>query len=371
MDLPREVSPSIPFARDLTHTSRYPAHFTDVSSRLAIFHNLEAKLMSSVARYTSGDASAIDDLVMTLRLVPAEEVSLAPLIESLLKLPDGDVQVFSACALSRFGKSASAQVPALVELMNQRAIGPSGAAAMALGAIGTPEAVEALTKALQERPEPILGYIAGGLKIAGADAAPALPVLQRIARKGGIGQFERQSVQEAIAAIYAGIREENSRAMQDAEIFEHIPVGRFDEGESAHEFYSPYYSGPLNDEVGLVHDGRFRYRFDENGEIGLRIYMKDDSSCVVVMSSDGESFGTCPTKVSEYLATAILHMYGLDAQYTTWIERRAVSFGQTKELCQKVTYEWDEYSGTLSHPSWSWEHGRNVVQLLREDGIEW
>lgn len=334
-----------------------------------MFQDLVSQITHSAERLRLGESVELGSFLMGLRSVGPEHKQLAPVLEQMLTVEMSLVRLESALALGNIGAGAAAQVPALEKLSKDPIVLVAGAGFWALGKIGTAEAIDTLTAALKDGAHDRLSFVAGALELAGARAAGALHSLHRVARDTTIAESDRREIRSVITKIYARIRQEHWRAAIDSGFTDYVPLEGLGMQSSLYSYFAPY-TVPLDlTSEGLIHDGRFRFRYNgADSQLGLQIYGKGNGEAIAVLAVDERWYGAYPTNAFESITTAVMHIHGLDPQRTVWIEHYTPQAGLSHTSCSAVVQAFDAERGTLHDPIWG--PTEKLAGILRRHGLE-
>jgi len=338
-----------------------------------MLHDRETTLLRGAARLRSGDASAVDAIVTVLRELTADDWRLTRSVGQILKFPSEDVQVFGVLALAKMGERAAGEVPAIVEVMRTgRATlgGPAAAAVYALGTIGTPEAVEAVTEWISTRSIGELVEVSSQLGSFGVKGAPFLKFLTAASRDPSVDEYSRARLKAAANEIRVGLKHLYGATMERIRGSEElICLDTVARGDDVDAHLAPHQASLDPTLEGLVVDTRFKFRLNlQSGELRVKIYGDGTGRHLVVLIADGQSYGVSPTNGAEIFASALTHIYGLDPSRTTWLEHYAESCGYGDAKTEQITFDYNADRNLLDRPTWQIK--TSLTAALREWGIE-
>jgi hypothetical protein len=265
--------------------------------------------------------------------------SLVPALRELLDSGEPTLMVYGASALARLKIGAAAAVPQLIELAQYGNGLPREAAVAALGQIPGQSTLECLVGLFESSDfEFDMHHVAPALVARSAEWAP---YLRRI--ESGLGHFTG----DEHAVLKMKLTEHDPWSSGLTPSLRVPPAGEWINilpeawGRDAPATYFAGHAQRLPDQPGLVYEDRFRFEAGSKSEVGLRIYRtsRDTPKHIVVFSSDAKSFGRQPADVVAQLATAAVHIFGLDTAKTAWIVHEssrgasASIFGDRATLC--------------------------------------
>jgi len=332
-----------------------------------------AAFKSSFSNQEKSDA--LDRLIRGLENIQPGDKRLLPLLTTLVRETNGDIQVFTALAIGRMGINAVDAIPVLEEILFKNVInGSAGAVASALGGIPCKRSAEILFKAVVEL-NPLPSLVLPALGRLGSFSEEYIPVLRERMLKSD-NSYDRYQYKKAIGSIYDNIKYEKIREFQENPSIFKVPLAPSGEyaGDTPATFFAKFSETLEDNETGLLVKKRFVY--DTNhflgiiGDCGLRIYRREDNSIVIVLSHDDTAVGPSIINNYESVATAVHHIYGLDNSNTTWVAR--VSGYQTvtsQEYAMLINMKFD---GNLElYERGSFYDKKPANELLGELGIEW
>lgn len=333
-------------------------------------NRLEERLLSQLTLATRGDKDALGRAYSILdKEVQARNGSMAGTIAGLLKHADQGIRIVAALALGRFNPNdAKPHVEALARCMRDDNSHPvAGAAACALGQLRTPECVKALMEMLSDP------KIEGGIAIhyfsalgqCGADAAEALPALSEFIAR--VGSDRAHYAQEALSNIQTAVRTRNLETISSASLpgivdmrqppGQYIPPSRL---------FAPHKT-TVPSGMGMQVNRLFQYQTTDGAlSCRIQIYNRQRGGHVVAIIADDQSHGTIETH-SELIATAILHIYGLNPQTTSWLQHWSESYSGSRPSTSQISYKLHRDGERLYDPDWRGKP--SFESALRELGV--
>lgn len=327
--------------------------------------SLESTLLRNLAAAQKGDAEATTRVYETLKqLDPEEHADVFPTVRRLLTLKDADVRMSAAIWIGSLRGAAEPAIPDLVELAkSDEAL--KGACVSSLAQIPGERSATALADlfvAGTETDYMEAFMLLNALKFRAEELVEHLPRLEAAAKR-----FEGESA-DCVNSFLNEIRQARLVMPQwdppDVAYggrVELLPQGFAKVDPDEH--FGPHQID-LADGPGLVYEGRLPFQYGSaqggeeiRGEVGLRMYRTNRAKPqhVVVISADEDWYGPSPQRCIEHLATACLHMCGLDPKSTVWIKRWAASAGVNQtardEQCV-VTMRYDPKVRAFHSPKW-------------------
>jgi hypothetical protein len=292
--------------------------------------SLESTLLRNLAAAQKGDAEATTRVYETLKqLDPEEHADVFPTVRRLLALEDADARMSAAIWIGALRAAAEPAIPDLVELAkSDEAL--KGACVSSLAQIPGERSATALADlfvAGTETDHMEAFMLLNSLKFRAEELVEHLPRIEAAAKR-----FEGESA-DCVNSFLNEIRQARLVMPQwdppDVAYggrVELLPQG-FAEVEPDEHFGQ--HQIELGNGPGLVYEGRLPFQIADaeglRGEVGLRVYRTNRTKPqhVVVISADEDWYGASPQDCIEHLATACVHMCGLDPKSTVWVEHWA------------------------------------------------
>ena len=281
--------------------------------------SIETQVLKDREGALRGEPDAVERLCDALMEVNDRHRSLVPVLRELLDSGNPTLMVYGASALARLKIGAAAAVPQLIELAQYGDGAPREAAVAALGEIPGPATLECLVGLFESSDfEFNIHHVAPALVARSDEWAP---VLRRIER--GLAYFTGD--EHAVLKMkltepdpWATGLAPTLRVPSSEPYVRILPAAR--QFQPPAEYFADY-AQALPDQTGLVCEGRFRFDAGSKSEVGLRISRTSRSlpDRIVVFSADADSFGEKPDGVLIHLATAAVHIFGLNPATTAWI----------------------------------------------------
>jgi hypothetical protein len=342
--------------------------------------SLELTLLRNLAAAQTGDAEATSRVYETLKqLDPDEHADLFPTVRKLLTLENRDVQMSAAIFIGSLRNAAEPAIPDLVELAKaDKSL--RGACVSSLSQIPGEESAEALADLFVAGTE--TGYmeefmLLSALRARAGDMVDHLPRIEAAAKR-----FKGESA-DAVSYFLNEIREARlvmprweppDRAFGGR--VELLTTGFADVDPAEH--FGPH-QVELPEGRGLLFKGRLPFQVSTapglqgpEGEVGLRVYRTNSvqPKHVVVISADDEWYGASPQKCIEHLATACVHIFGLDPKSTVWVEHWTASAGMNQSAADEqdvVGMQYDPKVRAFHSPTW--RSVQSLPHFLKVHGI--
>lgn len=326
-------------------------------------HNssLESTLLRNLAAAQKGDADASSRVYDTLKqLDPDRHADLFPTVRRLLTLNDPDVQMAAAIFIGSLREAAEPAVPDLVELAkkDEELKGPCVCSLVQIPGERSAQALADLFVSGAETDATEAYMILSALRSRASDMVEHLPRIEVAANR--FGGESADVVNDFLNDVRRARPSVPEWQLSDVEFGSRVtllPQG-FEEVEPD-EHFGPH-RVELAEGSGLVYEGRLPFEVSVEGlrgEVGLRVYRTNraDPQHVVVISADEDWYGASPQDYYEYLATACVHMCGLDPKSTAWIERWTASTGMNQTAADElslVSMRFDPKTRGMHSPQW-------------------